>query len=168
MQQTLANMPETARLWVYGFDQVLSSDHTREIEETLSAFVASWHSHEFPVVGTYAIRDDRFVLISGFCEDGISGCSADSSFHVIKNLNEKLGVDGLNTSLVYFRDTSGAITSVSREAFQEIVNRGEVTDETTVFDLTVNTVKDLRDRKIEKSYASSWHSRAFSRKQLSD
>jgi len=161
-------MPETARLWVYGFDRDLSSVHTEEVAGALDAFIAQWHSHEVPVVGAYAILDNRFVLVSGFCEDGISGCSADSSVQVIKDLNNKLGVNALNTSLVHFRGSSGAISSVSRESFQEIVNRGDVTGETAVFDLTIHTIKEFREQTIEKSFADSWHSRAFSRKQPSD
>ena len=149
--------PRDARLWIYGLDRSMDSETREQVAARLASFTADWKSHQVPVTGTFAIFEDRFILLSGYCNDGISGCSTDSSVHVIRALQE-LGLDGLNRDLVFYRD-NGAVAALPRSEFRNAVRDGAITPDTTVFDLTLQTVADLDQ--FETTFQDSWHAKAF-------
>lgn len=158
---TLETMPDDARLWVYGLDRPLTADETERVQKHLAAFASEWTSHGARVTGACDVVEGRFVLMSGFCADGISGCSTDSSVAAIRMLASKFGVNGLDRSLVFFREANGTISALSRVDFQREVDAGRITPDTTVFDTTLQTVADLRAGRFETAFRDCWHARAF-------
>jgi hypothetical protein len=156
------NFPDKARLWVYALAKPLSVDDRTRVAERLDAFLQEWASHGTPVHGAYALLDDRFVLIAGYVDDGVSGCSTDSMVRVMKRLREESGIDGFDRTLVFFRDSANRVQGVSREDFKELVEVGKVDATTSVFDATIQFVGDLRRGGFETTFAKSWHASAFS------
>jgi hypothetical protein len=156
-----AGFSDDAKLWVYPLTRPLSpAEHTR-VSERLNAFLGEWNSHSAPVRGAYEIFADRFVLIAGAVDDGVSGCSTDSMVRVMKTLREE-GIDGFDRTLVFFRDAKGTVQAVSRADFQVLVSAGQVDANTPVFDGTIQFVGDLRRGGFETTFGRSWHANAFS------
>ncbi len=155
-----ADFPADTRLWVYGADRELSERELAAIARALDEFVSNWHSHRVPVRGAYALADRRFILLAGYCTDGVSGCSTDSSVHAVKATGVDLGVNFLDSGLVFYRAEEG-VASTTRVDFRDLVAAGEVDDQTRVFDLTLQTVGDLREKGLERPLSDSWHGRAF-------
>lgn len=153
--------PDDARLWVYALSRPLTPEEHGRVAGELSAFVPTWNSHGAPVHGAFEIAEHRFVLIAGYVDDGIGGCSTDSMVRVMKQLREA-GIDGFDRSLVFFRDADGKIQAVKRADFQELVSKGQVDGDTVVFDPTIQFVGDLRRGAFETTFARSWHAAAFS------
>jgi hypothetical protein len=156
-------MPDDARVWVYGFDRTPDADTRARVTEVLDQFIESWESHAVRVAGTYDIVEERFLVLAGYCTDGISGCSADSSVRVVKIIRDHLGLDGLDRSLVFFRDGDGRARSLPRTDFQREVDSGTLGPGTVVFDTTIQTVADLRAGRLETTFEKSWHAKAFQR-----
>jgi hypothetical protein len=156
------NFPDDARLWIYALAKPLTAEDRARVSERLDAFVLEWTSHGAPVRGAYALLDDRFVLIAGHVDDGVSGCSTDSMVRVMKRLREESGIDGFDRTLVFFRDSVNRVQAVSRDDFKALVEAGSVDAETAVFDATVQSVGDLRRGGFETTFGKSWHSAAFS------
>lgn len=156
------HFPDTAQLWIYGFAKMLGVHEKRLIEERLNTFLKEWASHGDPVRGAYDIVYDRFVIITGACDSGISGCAIDSSVEPIKHLREAHGLDGLDRDLVFFRNDTGEIEAIGRTFFKESVACGLAGPETPVFDTTLQTLGDLRGGRFERRFADCWHARAFS------
>jgi hypothetical protein len=154
-------LPDTARIWVYGFERPLDDGAAQTVSEQLEAFISGWVSHGIPVNGAYTIQHRRFLLIAGTCPQGISGCAIDSSIANLKELRNIHGIDGLNRDLVFFRNADGAIESLDRAAFLHEVECGRVGSDTPVFDTTIETVGDLRAGRFEEPFERSWHARAF-------
>lgn len=163
MQVPFTQLPDDARLWVYALDRELSDNEVERATQTLDAFVADWASHNEPVNGAYEIVDGRFIVMAGYCADGVSGCSTDSSVRVIKQIESDLGINAFDRTLVFFRNGGGAVVAVARGEFKNLVSTGHVTDDTVVFDTTVTSVADLRAGKFETTFGASWHARAFKR-----
>lgn len=161
MKNLFNGIPDEARLWVYALARPLSEDEHRLVNERLAAFVPTWNSHGAPVHGAYEILDDRFVLIAGYTDGGVGGCSTDSMVRIMKELRET-GIDGFDRSLVFFRDAKQKVQSVKREDFQEIVKAGQIDADTAVFDTTIQFVGDLRRGGFETTFSKSWHASAFS------
>lgn len=163
MMERFAEFPSAARVWVYGLDRTLSEGDAGRVREVLDDFVAQWTSHGAPVVGAYNLFENRILVIAGYCADGISGCSTDSSVRVVRSLEDRFGVRGLDGSLVFYRGPEGTIDALPRTEFQRRVDAGDVGDDTVVFDTTVQTIADLRSGLFEITFARSWHARAFPR-----
>ncbi len=155
--------PDSARLWVFALARELAPGQHALVTERLDSFVGAWKSHGAPVHGAYHIVENRFVLIAGYVDDGVSGCSTDSMVRVMTMLKKEHGIDGFDRSVVFFRDDAGAARVDARDEFQKLVESGVVGDETMVFDPTIQTVGDLRGGRFETAFARAWHATAFGR-----
>ena len=161
-EANLPTMPEHARLWVFAADRPLEEAERQTVRERVRAFVEEWHAHGRPVVGAFDLLHDRFLLVAADEEaTGVSGCSIDSLYRVLQEVEREVGLNLLDSSLVHFRDAGGAIRSVGRGEFRELVQGGVAGDDTTVFDNTVATVGQLRAGAWERPMRDSWHARAF-------
>jgi hypothetical protein len=154
-------LPDGARLWIYAFKKQLNDNERRIVEDRLGVFMKQWHSHQVDVDGAFAIIDDRFVILCGASRDGISGCSIDSSVENFKFFRDQHGLDALDRNLIHYRDADGEIRSIDRAAFQAEVGAGRCGPETTVFDLTIQSLGDLRAGRLERPLADSWHAQLF-------
>ena len=160
MTKFFPGFPDDARVWVYAFTRPLSDADRATVVHELSAFLPSWNSHGAPVHGAFEIVEDRFVLIAGYVDGGVGGCSTDSMVRIMKQLRER-GLDGFDRTLVFFRDAQQRVQSVPRPDFQEIVRAGQVDDDTPVFDTTIQFVGDVRRGGFETTFGKSWHASAF-------
>ena len=148
-----------SRIWIYGFDQSLTSDDIKIVRSQLDDFINSWHSHKDPVRGTYEILYDRFVIIAA--ESSVSGCSVDSSIGVFKKLKQEYQLDALNQDLVYYRDMTTGISALSRYEFQRMVDDDRISLDTIVYNLTVTILSVFRAGQWELPFHKSWHGLVF-------
>lgn len=155
------SLPDTARLWIYGFKESLGSEDQELVDERLASFMRSWHSHNVDVSGQYVILENRFVVMSGASRDGLSGCSIDSSVENFKFFRDQHGLDALDRGLVHFRNNDGEIVALDRRAFRSEVDAGRCGADTRVFDLTIQTLGDLRSGRFEVPLSEAWHAKAF-------
>jgi len=153
--------PDHAKLWIYGFDGELGFEEKQMLFQGLTQFIKSWNTHGKPVQGAFNILHNRFVFISGFTDEGISGCSIDSSVQSLQNLSQNLGIGVLDGQAVFYRDSAGVIGSANRDGFQIKASNGQIEETTPVFDLTFSQLGDLRQGSFEKPFKDSWHRRVF-------
>ncbi len=154
-------LPDTARVWIYGFDNSLGDTDRRVVTERLAQFLARWQSHGARVDGACTILHDRFVVLSSVGLDGLSGCSIDSSVENFKFFRDQCGLDALNRNLVHYRDAGGVIRALHRTDFAVEVACGRCGPRTHVFDLTIETLGDLRAGRFEVPFAEAWHAKVF-------
>jgi hypothetical protein len=159
-------LPGPARVWVLGAAQPVLGRDAEHLLGRVESFVRGWLAHGEPVVGGCDWRYDRFLLLAAD-EDasGISGCSIDALFRVLKEVESELGVSLLDSSLVFFRDPASIIQALPRREFRELVVAGDVGERTIVFDNTVGTVGGIRSGQWERPFRGSWQERAFRRLQ---
>jgi hypothetical protein len=152
---------DNAHIWIYGFDRTLTESELQLVDTMFGEFVLSWKSHGNPVNGKYLLMHNRFVILAVSKESYVSGCSIDSSVRIFKHLKETSNLDGLDMNLVFYR-SGDQIRSTGRLEFQDLIDQGEVSSDTMVFDTTIHTVGTLRAGKFEQPVSESWHSRYFS------
>jgi hypothetical protein len=159
---SFSDLPDDARLWVFAASRPLTSEESTSLLARVDGFLAGWHAHGHAVVGARDLRLDQFLLIAADERaTGVSGCSIDSLYRVLKEAEHDLGVGLLDASLVFYRDGDGAVRAASRPDFRELLRDGGIDEDTPVFDNTVRSVGDLRNEAWEKPLRSSWHARAF-------
>ena len=153
----LAELPGSARLWVFTLSRELSPEDRESIEHRLRKFVSEWTAHGARVGGAFEIRYDKFILVAADEEvAAVSGCSIDSLFRSVRASLSEIGVSTSDLAMIAYRH-GDRVCEVSRAEFKELAARGEVGPDTTVFDHTINTVDSLRRGKWETRAADSWH-----------
>lgn len=158
----LTDLPDDARLWVYAADRDLNDLEEKRVAEILSDFCRSWTSHGRRVQSAADVLEGRFAVIAGMIPDGdVSGCGIDASVHALDRAASELALQWLPGVMVHYRDENGVIRSIPRSKFRELVRSGTVTSATHVFDLSIQTLGQLRAGMLEQSAGDTWHARVF-------
>lgn len=156
------HLPDDARVWVFAAARPLDDAQRRALVDHADAFLQRWAAHGAPVHGGRELRHGRFLLVAADERaTGVSGCSIDSLFRTLGDLEAQTGVPLRDGSLVFYRDASGEVQAEPRPAFRQRASAGEVSEDTIIFDNTIATVGDVRAGRWEKPLRDSWHARAF-------
>src|ERR1041384_337673 len=93
-----------SRVWIYQSNRLFSISEALEIEATLENFAENWTSHGAKVKGAaYLFFGQFIILMADEKATGVSGCSTDSSVRMIKDIEQKFGVNMFDrTTLAFF------------------------------------------------------------------
>lgn len=148
------------RIWIYQAERKLNNDEATYLLEKMDQFAKDWTAHGKQLVAQALLRYNQFLIIR--VDEGMvkaTGCSIDKSTTILKQVQQELGVDFFNRMLIAYRDQEG-IKTVSREAFETLIESGAVTEDTIVFNNMVDTGEGLESR-WEVPLKSSWHAQVF-------
>jgi len=150
-------LPDNARVWVYGVDRELDQPAELLLLGEVDNYLTTWSAHGMPLSAARQWKDGRFLTIAvDQNRAGASGCSIDGLFRTLKALEPKLGAAVVTSGLVFFRGKDGRIRSVTRDEFTELGVTGEVGGDTEVFDPSVTSLGEWRAR-FSSHASDSWH-----------
>jgi len=93
----------TSRVWTYQSSRLFTLSEALQTEKLLEDFVEQWHSHGVPVKGYANLLFGQFIIImADETTTGVSGCSTDSSVHLIKQIEQQFGVNMFNRQTFAF------------------------------------------------------------------
>lgn len=162
MAPLFSTFPDEAPLWIYAAPRTLTDDEQRTVLATLEGFLDVWASHGRPVRGEALFLHDRFLAVAGEVVGGdLSGCGIDASVHAVETAIRAVGLHWLSSLDVLYRAADGSVQALSRPAFRAMVNAGDITTETPVFDLSLQTVGALRAGRFERVAGATWHAGVF-------
>lgn len=151
------SLPDSARVWVFGSDRPITGDGARRLTAAADEFLSRWAAHGTPLHASRDWRDDRFLTIAvDQRQAGASGCSIDGLFRTLQGLEPDLGASLVGSGRVYYRAPDGSVESVARDQVEALGADGTITRSTPVFDPTVTTLGDWRQR-FETTAGASWH-----------
>ncbi len=154
---SLRDLPDDARLWVFGANRPLAAEEASRLHEETGRFLDGWAAHGEELAAAFDWRYDRFLIIAlDERQAAASGCSIDGLMGHVRQLESELGVELVDGSPVWYRD-DGEIRRVSRREFGKLATSGDVSGRTVVFDLTVGRLGELRAGRWELPAKSSWH-----------
>ncbi len=156
--RTFVNME---RIWIYQADRPLSDAERTAIMNRLENFTSQWKTHGTALAAKAEIRHDRFIIL--MVNDAVvppSGCSIDTSVRLLKKIEAELGVSLFDRLQIAYRDDDGSVRAVPREAFERLLETGEVTDSTIVFNNLITSYPEL-DTHWEVPLRESWHAKVF-------
>jgi len=158
-------LPDDSRVWVFGSDRTLDANQEKTLMSTVDPFLQQWKAHGADLTVGRDWRAGRFLTIAvDQSTAGASGCSIDGLFRTLKSLEPKLGASMVTSGLIFYKDSNGAVQSVSREGFTELGAKGQIGPQTRVFDTTVTSLAEWRAR-FELDLKESWHARLAKQKQ---
>ena len=150
-------LPDSARIWVYGADRDLNADEESKLLDAVDEFLGRWAAHGVPLHNARRWDDRRFLTIGvDKTKEGASGCSIDGLYRALKALEPSLGAHIVTSGLVYYRGSDGVIQSVTRDEFTDLAAKGAINGDTEVFDLSVTSLNEWRSR-FRSRAADSWH-----------
>lgn len=148
-------LSDAARVWVFAIDKPLPDEPARELLGEVDRYLGGWKAHGSPLTCAREWRDDRFLAIG--VEGGeASGCSIDWLFRKLRELEPAIGASLAGGERIFYRDANGRVDGVSRDQFNALAEKGSVGAETRVFDTSLTTLEEYRDR-FESSAKNSWH-----------
>lgn len=156
-------LPDDARVWVFGSDRPLTDDQEARFLEAVDHFLDGWAAHGTPLTVARDWRLGRFLHV-GLDEASVppSGCSIDAMVNQLKDLERELGVVLVDNAPVWFAD-DGGVQRVSRARFRDLATSGAVQPDTTVFDNSVTRLAQVRNGQWERPAGESWHARLLPR-----
>ncbi|WP_276358935.1 ABC transporter ATPase [Daejeonella sp. H1SJ63] len=155
------NISENSRLWIYHSNRILNNNEELAIQKILNEFTSEWQAHGHALAALGEVLHHQFIVLSVDEQiAGATGCSIDKSVNLIKEIEQKFGINLFDRFRIAFRQDQNII-NCSREEFEELIRNGKINSQTPVFNNLINTRKELFS-KWEIPFSQSWHSKIFS------
>lgn len=142
------NFHPGSKVWVYQSSRLFGLSEALEIEEMLKEFAAQWKSHGTPVKGAGHLFFGQFIiLLADERATGVSGCSTDSSVRLIKDIEQKFGVNMFDRTTLAFV-VKDKIQLLPLSQIQYAVDNGFIDNDTLYFNNLVQTKEELETKWI--------------------
>lgn len=134
---------DNSRVWVYQSNRPFSINEALEIEEQLENFTKEWNSHGSAVRSYANLFFGQFIVMMADETDvKVGGCSTDSAFRFIKNLEKDYNVQLLDRQTLAFI-VREKIHLVPLADVNYSIDSDSITPETLYFNNTILTKKEL-------------------------
>jgi len=154
------NFDPQSKVWVYQANRTFTMGEIFELEPLLEDFVANWKSHGAKVKGYATVLYGQFILIMAD-ETGaaVSGCSTDSSVHVIKAIEQMTGVQMFNRTLLafYIKDK---VQTIPQAQLNYALENGLLSMDTLYFNNLVHTKLSLEKDWLQP-ISKSWFAQSI-------
>ena len=151
------SLPDDARVWVFASDRPLAGGGADRLLQAVDAYLARWKAHGAPLTVARTLTEQRFLTVAVDQRDAhASGCSVDGLFRTLREIERDVGASLVGAGRVHFRASDGTVQSVDRGDFADHAAAGRVAADTPVFDPTVTTLGEWRER-FETRVSESWH-----------
>jgi len=150
----LAGLPTSfdpsSRIWIYQGHRPFTPEEAAQTRQLLNAFIRTWTSHGTPVKGYGGILYNQFIILmadesEGSGASGVSGCSTDSSVHLIKQIEQQTDIrlfDRLNLTFYIHNQ----VRLIPMAQLEDALNSGVITPDTLYFNNTVETKAELETK----------------------
>ncbi len=97
------NFSPDSRVWIYQSNRLFTLSEALAVEDILNDFTDKWLSHGAPVKGAaYLFFGQFIILMADEKATGVSGCSTDSSVRLIKDIEQRFGVNMFDRTTLAF------------------------------------------------------------------
>lgn len=149
-------LADYSRVWIYQANRPLTDAEVNEIKAHGDKFIEKWAAHGSDLQAAFEVFYNQFVVL--FADESqvkASGCSIDSSVRFIKEIEKHYQLDLFDRLNLTYKDGSN-IKMMSMADFQNSLEKGELSEETIVFNNLIETKGEF-DSKWEVPVKDSWH-----------
>ena len=149
-----------SKVWIYQASRLFFISEALEMEDMLLDFAANWKSHGTPVKGFAQLLFGRFIiLMADETATGVSGCSTDSSVHLIKDIEQKFNNNLFDRQMLAFI-IKDKIEMLPLSQLKYAIENDFITPNTLYFNNTVATKEKLEKEWIVPA-GESWLASRF-------
>ena len=132
-----------SKVWIYQSSRILLISEALELESLMEEFVANWKSHGTPVKGYANLFFGQFiVMMADETEANVGGCSTDSLFRIIKQIEALCKVNLFDRQMLAFL-VKDKIQLLPLAQIKYAASNGHISPTTIYFNNTVGTKKEL-------------------------
>ena len=100
---SLNNLPDTSRVWVYPSTRVFTNDEAEQIAAMLDVFLFQWAAHGTQLMAKGHVLHNRFLVVMlDENQAGASGCSIDKLMHFVQSLEQKFSTSFTNRMMINY------------------------------------------------------------------
>lgn len=139
---------DSSRVWIYQSSRLFFISEAFEMEDMLKEFATNWKSHGATVKGFANLFFGQFiVLMADETATGVSGCSTDSSVHLIKAIEDKYKVQMFDRQNLAFV-VKDKIQLLPLSQLEYAVENNFINADTLYFNNTVLSKKEMIEKWI--------------------
>jgi len=151
-------LPDSARLWLMVLDQPAEA---ARIAPALDAALAGWRHKGTQYHGAWTLLEGRILAIAEpTLATQPSGCAIDGMLRTVQRIAEAAGLALVDPQEVVAR-LPGGLRTFRRNELEARLQDGTLHAGTPLLDLTLYTLGDLRQGRLEKPLAASWIGRKY-------
>lgn len=137
------DMPKTSRVWIYQADRELTTEEQDFAIRESEAFCGQWEAHGHQLNCSCKLVHSKFLVLAvDESSDLPSGCSIDSSMHLVKHLGSNLRIDFLDRTNINFM-VDGDVFAEPLNNLKAKIHEGVITQETLTFNNLVHDIEAL-------------------------
>lgn len=153
---TIAEMPDDARIWIYQCNRILSTQEIESINAMGTTFIEQWTAHGKSMRAAIEWRHNRFLVLAADEHAAeASGCSIDKSVAFIMGLEKQFDIRLLDRLTIAYRNENNDIQTAPFQEVKARIKEGVLSRDTIIFNNMVSTKKDL-DEAWEIALGNSW------------
>ena len=146
---------ENAKCWIYILEKNINFE-SDEINLILKSLCEKWKSHNNEVVSSFQIYRDRYIIL--FAEEGISGCSIDSSNRLLRYELDQLNINVMpNSKIGIFIENK--IKLEDRSSIINLIQANKLKPKDKMINTTVTNKKEYNKNwilEINKSWLTNF------------
>ena len=97
-----SKISDESKVWIYSSEKKLNMNQIEYIENKISNHLVNWQSHKKDIEAALQIVENRFLIIAvDETKVSASGCSIDSLYRLIQDIELQLSISLLNRLNVY-------------------------------------------------------------------
>lgn len=157
-------LPDTAKIWIYQSERRLTDEEVVKISGLLHTYTESWQAHGSDLKASFRVMYNHFVILA-VNEDAnaATGCSIDDSVRAIKSIQQHIDTNLLDRLSITYKDKDRRVKIVSKKTFREILETGEISENTIVFNNMITKLGEY-EKNWEVPMHQSWHANVFAAK----
>ena len=144
-----SKISDESKVWIYSSEKKLNMNQIEYIENKISNHLVNWQSHKKDIEAAVQIVENRFVIIAvDETKVSASGCSIDSLYRLIQDIELQLSISLLNRLNVYCVINDNIVCLPISSL------KDKVDSSTLFYDLTIN--KKFQLSNFLKPIKNSW------------
>ncbi|MCS7018564.1 MAG: hypothetical protein RMJ87_06625 [Cytophagales bacterium] len=160
MNTPFADLPETARVWLYAANRAFTAQEETIVCQLLQKFVAAWNSHGKSLVARAEVLHHQIIAFAvDTAKTPPSGCAIDKSVALLRHLENQLDVTLLDGGRVFYQ-SGEQLVALPLMQVKTAIAKNVICANTLVLNTQAASVKEVRE-KLFIHAAHSWMARYF-------
>lgn len=152
-------LPNSSRIWIYVSSRAFTAPELYLLQEQLKNFCETWTTHGELMPTSFTILHEQLVVLAvDESQLGPSGCSIDSSVRILKELEQRLGVNLVDQGKLTLRNESGKLQVLPGLGIKSRIQAGEIDPKQEVLHPSIQRKEALSGmwQPLSKSWLSSY------------
>lgn len=146
MKEEFSKLSPNSRIWIYQSTQKIDPKEQKKILEAAQQFLKDWAAHGSQLLASATIEHDHFLIIAVDENFNMaSGCSIDSQFRFVQDLEKQFGLNLFDrTQLAFYKN--GEVDIQPMNKISELIDQGYFEDTIHFFDNNIKNKSELAEK----------------------